>query len=151
MYICISFSDVHCKRCIIDLMGRISEAYIEDSKQDSFIKDLMQLDVPNLFPVQSPEGDDLSIQKSFVDMISTFVRKNVLKETILKQVVEIMVCTYICNILALYKCTIYMYFTCVCMWFRYTFNCCTTLYTCMFISICIDTKIGDEMIIIFCY
>jgi len=96
-------------------MGRISEAYIEDSKQDSFIKDLMQLDVPNLFPVQSPEGDDLSIQKSFVDMISTFVRKNALKETILKQVVEIMVCTYICNILALYKCAIYMYFTCVCM------------------------------------
>ena len=83
------FSDVHCKKCIINLLERISVVYQNNKRQNSFIKDLMQSDVPNLFS----EGDDQSIQTLFVDMVCTFIQKNALKEIILGQVTTIMVCT----------------------------------------------------------
>ena len=92
MFICPSFPDACCKRCIISLMKRISEAYEIYNRQNEFVIHLMQLDVPNLFSAQSPNEDDQSVQKLFIDMICTFIQKNALKEIILGQVNDIMVC-----------------------------------------------------------
>lgn len=69
-------------------MNRISVVYQNNNRQNHFIKDLMLLDVPNLFSKE----DDQSIQTLFVDMVCTFIQKNALKEIILGQVTTIMVC-----------------------------------------------------------
>ena len=77
-------------KCIINLMNRISVVYQNDNRQNDFIKDLMLLDVPNLFS----QEDDQSIQTLFVNMICTFIKNNALKEVILGQVITIMVCKW---------------------------------------------------------
>ena len=86
---CCRFSDVQCKKCIIGLLKHISEVYKNDNRRSFFIKDLMQLDVPKLFQCSE---EDQSIQKLFNEMVSTFIKENALKEVILSQVIEIMVC-----------------------------------------------------------
>ena len=83
------FSDVRCKRCIVGLIKRISESYMISKRQNTFVTDLMQLDVPNLF--QSFKEDDRSIEIVFIAMICEFIQKNTLKEVILSQVIAIMV------------------------------------------------------------
>ena len=69
-------------------MNRISIEYQKNNRKNNFIKDLMLLDVPNLFSKE----DDQSIQTLFVNMVCTFIQNNALKEIILGQVITIMVC-----------------------------------------------------------
>ena len=83
------FPDARCKRCIVGLIKRISKSYVVSKRQNTFVTDLMQFDVPNLF--QSFKEDDQSIEIAFIKMICEFIQENTLKVVILSQVTTIMV------------------------------------------------------------
>ena len=87
------FSRVHCRICIVGLLERINKAYKTSKKQNTFVMDLMQLDSPDLFLVQSPKEDDPKVDKLFIGMVRTFIQKNTLREIILSQIPSIMVST----------------------------------------------------------
>ena len=93
MFFYIRFSGGRCKRCIVGLIKRISKCYAVSERQNTFVTDLMQFDVPNLFLTQSFEEDDQSIEIVFIEMICKFIQENTLKEVILSQIKAIMVST----------------------------------------------------------
>ena len=91
MYVC-RFADANCKKCVVGLIGRIGKAYKIAGRQDVFVLDLVKMDIPNLLLVKS---SDTNVEKLFIDMVSSFILKNGLREVILGQIPEIMVHTYV--------------------------------------------------------
>ena len=84
-------SYVHCRICIIGLLERINKAYKSDKRHDMFVIDLVKLDVPNLFLVQSNKKDAVKVEQKFIGMVCSFIQKNTLRDVILSQIPSIMV------------------------------------------------------------
>ena len=53
--------------------------------------DLMKLDVPNLFLLQSNKEDAVKVEQKFIEMVCLFIQKNTLWDVILRQIPSIMV------------------------------------------------------------
>ena len=73
-------------------MDRISKGY---KNQDSFIIDLMKMDVPNLLLIHSPDENDSGVEHLFISRLSAFIQRNTLNERILCQVENITVSYYV--------------------------------------------------------
>ena len=86
-YFLLRFPDAHCRSCIVQLMDRIGRAY---KKPDSFIMDLMNIDIPGLMNIDITE-DDPNVEQLFVNMLRLFMQRNALNKVILYQVQEILV------------------------------------------------------------
>ena len=84
-------SYVHCRISIVGLLERISKAYKSDERHDMFVMDLMKLDVPKLFLVQSNKEDAVKVEQKFIGMVRSFIQKNTLRDVILSQIPSIMV------------------------------------------------------------
>jgi len=99
LYVCIilscRFSDDHCKKCIVNLLKRVGDAYKSGRKQANFVLDLMKLDIPNLLVVESPKQDDPNVEHLFIEMIHAFVQRNALRGAIMGQIATIMVSSVI--------------------------------------------------------
>lgn len=52
------------------------------------------MDISNLLLVKAYKQSDTNVEKLFIDMVSTFIKKNGLRDSILGQIPAIMVCTY---------------------------------------------------------
>ena len=50
--------------------------------------------IPNLLLVKSYKQSDTNVEKLFIDMVSAFILRNGLRESILEQIPEIMVYAY---------------------------------------------------------
>lgn len=55
------------------------------------VMDLMKLDVPDLFLMQSNEDDALKVEQRFIGMVRSFIQKNTLRDDILSEIPSIMV------------------------------------------------------------
>lgn len=51
--------------------------------------------IPNLLLVKSYKQSDTNVEKLFIDMVSAFILRNGLRESILGQIPEIMVLAYV--------------------------------------------------------
>ena len=68
-------------------MDRIGSTY---KKPDSFVMDLMNMDIPDLMNVYSTE-DDPNVEQLFINMLCSFIQKNALNKVILYQIQDILV------------------------------------------------------------
>jgi len=84
-----SFSDINCKKCIVNLLRRIGEAYKVDKRQHKFVEDLMALNIPDLLA-----GSE-DVETAFSNMMHEFIRKYGLQQVILEHVLMIVVSRYI--------------------------------------------------------
>ena len=91
LFSCRFSSSVYCRIYIVSLLERISQVYKSSKKHNMFVMDLMKLDVPNLFLVQSNKEDALKVEQRFIGMVRTFIQKNTLQDVILSQIPSIMV------------------------------------------------------------
>jgi len=108
------FSDAHCKKCIVGLLKRAGDAYKNGRKQHSFVMDLMKLDIPELLLVNASKDHDPNVENLFIEMIRGFIQRNALRDTILSQVVPIMVSdTYCDELMHVYTAVIFSE-TCFC-------------------------------------
>ena len=75
---------------------RVAAYYRQNQKADSFIVDLLQLEIPNLFSVRfdhsghEVQEDTLAVAK-FENDLRNFIRQNKLKYSLLSQTKQIMV------------------------------------------------------------
>ena len=91
LFSCRFSSSVHCRICIVGLLERISKAYKSDKRHNIFVMDLMKLDVPDLFLLQSNKEDAVKVEQKFIEMVCSFIQKNTLRDVILRQIPSIMV------------------------------------------------------------
>ena len=95
MYVCRAllyfgrFSTITCKQCIVGLLNRAGKAYKICKNQNSFVTDLLKLNVPKLLFV--PEDVSYQVEKAFSDMIQSFIQENGLQQIITEQAVVIVV------------------------------------------------------------
>ena len=68
-------------------MDRIGRAY---KKPDSFIMDLVNMDIPELMKIYITE-DDPDVEQLFINMLRSFIQRNALNKVILYQVQDILV------------------------------------------------------------
>ena len=69
-------------------MKRISEGYVNDGKQDKFLMDLVELDVPKLVYVQTADSE---VEVLFIEMICSFIRRNIPQKDLIEMSLEIVV------------------------------------------------------------
>ena len=70
-------------------MKRVGDAYMVDKRQIRFFVDLVKLNVPDLLHV--PEDDDHDVELRFNKLIQNFVKENNLRESLLEQLLIVVV------------------------------------------------------------
>ena len=90
------FSGAHSHYFINDFLQSVAKRYEQSKRSRDFVLDLLKLHVPTLLVIEYGEGDDTvkegeKVQKDFKQFLHNFVRRNALKQSLLKEMSVIMV------------------------------------------------------------
>ncbi len=100
-----SFKDARHHQFLLDFLKSAGRCYLEQGRAKDFIMDLMELNVPDLFTMDT-EGSTSTIQsdimsssvpEDFTQFLADYIQRHHLHEALLKDVEKIWVCTYICG------------------------------------------------------
>ena len=103
MCFCCRFTDAQHHTFLLEFMKSVGQCYLEQGRACHFMLDLLQLDVPSLFGMESAgstsslQSDILatSVPDQFTHFLSDYVQRNALQETILGEVETIWVREYV--------------------------------------------------------
>lgn len=84
-------TDVVCREKICDLIIRIAQKYKDNQRQNDFIIDLLQLDVPDLLQIYTNSTVENQICNHFSDFLHSFFRRNGLGYNVLARVRNVQV------------------------------------------------------------
>ena len=89
-----SFSDAQHHRFLLQFLKSVAACYLEQERAQDFVLDLLQLDVPRLFVMES-EGSSstlqsevlvMSVPDEFTDFLTDYIQRNSLCEEVLMKV-----------------------------------------------------------------
>lgn len=84
---------------LLDFICSVADGYLAEGRQNEFILDLLQLNVPKLFAVETgadeaSEEMDMEVAGKFSLFLCDYINKNALRPIILTQMISILVCLY---------------------------------------------------------
>ena len=83
---------------LLDFLKSVSNSYLTEARQASFVVDLLQLKVPKLFAMEEgsdeiAEKEDLEVARRFSLFLRAYINRHALKQSILAQMSTLLVCT----------------------------------------------------------
>lgn len=91
------FPGAHAHYFVKDFLQSVADRYKKDGRSRDFVLDLLKVQVPKLLSLESEEKvADQDVQSEFQTFLQDYIRRNALKETILNQTRDIMVCKNTC-------------------------------------------------------
>lgn len=93
-------SGAHAHYFINDFLQQVAVRYQKSNRARDFVLDLLKLHVPTLLVIQRGEGEEIAkegekVQRDFKQFLHSFIQRNALKQSLLKEMIVIMVWTLI--------------------------------------------------------
>lgn len=97
---CSRFTDAQHHKFVLDFLKSVAQTYLNQGRAKDFLLDLLHLNVPNLFVMDSQEGSDSALQNDllaesvpdeFTHFLSDYIQRNSLHDVILNEIETIWV------------------------------------------------------------
>ena len=92
----VRFSGAHSHYFMNDFLQSVANRYQESKRPKDFVMDLLRLRVSGLLAIDPGEHDaGEEVQKSFKNFLQSFIRRNALKQTLLREMsIKMLVCKF---------------------------------------------------------